>query len=200
MNQTRWPEGYYEEFDPEKRRQLLEEAMAAGEGDAAENGLRRRLWELRYEKARKNAPPADRYIALWLTLDHWRKSGLSPRQARAARRELAPMAALLQPEGDEAAVRPLVHNELVHATRLYLNTCAQSSYGTVLLGLVRLKNDQLVEKAAKEVAEVTSLVPRWAGLAGEFAPLAPAAREAFGLVFPEGVEVLERAFARCEQT
>ena len=196
---TSWPERYYETFDAEKRRQLLAEAMAAGEGGAAENEIRRRLWELRYAKPRKNAPPADRYIALWLALDHWRKAGLAPRQERAARKELAGYAALLQPEGDAALVRPLVHSELVHAVRLYLSTCAQSNYGTMLMGLVRLKDEQLIAKAAKEVAEVTCLVPRWAGMAEDFALLAPAAREAFALVFPDGADVLELAFARCGQ-
>lgn len=194
-----WPDRYYLEFDAEKRLRLLEEAIAAGEGDAAENEMRRTLWELRYTRPRKNAPLADRYIALWLALDHWRKQGLSPRQLHTAQKELAELAALVRPEGDEALVQPLVHSELVHTMRLYLSTCMQSNYGTMLMGMIRLKDDQLIGKAAKEVAEVTCLVPRWAGMAKDFAPLAPAAQEAFALVFPSGTEVLERAFARCEQ-
>lgn len=196
---TSWPERYYEEFDAEKRRLLLEDAIAAGEGDAAENEMRRALWDLRYTKPRKNAPLADRYIALWLALDHWRKMGLAPRQTRTAQKELAELAALLHPEGDEALVQPLVHSELVHTMRLYLSTCMQSNYGTMLMGLMRMSDESLVGKAAKEVAEVTCLVPRWVGMAEEFAPLTSAAREAFALVFPSGTEKLEQAFARCEQ-
>lgn len=201
MPQTRaaWPERYYEEFDPDKRLRLLEEAMAAGEGNEAENALRRRLWALRYTRTRRGAPPADRYIALWLGLDYWRKSGLVPRQVRTANRELRGFVGLLQPEGPAELVEPLVHRELVHAVRLYLNSCAQSSYSTVVLGMMRMNRPQLLEKAAKEVAEVTGVVPRWAGLAREFAPLAPAAREAFALVFPDGDDLLEAAFARCGQ-
>lgn len=198
--QTSWPERYYEEFDPEKRRRLLDEAIAAGEGDAAENEVRRKLWELRYVRPRKNAPPADRYIALWLALDHWRKAGLAPRRARAARKELEPMVPLLQPEGDTDLVQPLLHSELTHAVRLYLNTCAQGNYGTLLMGMMHMKDDQIIGKAAAEVAEVTLAVPRWAGMADAFAPLAPAAREAFALVFPAGAEALERAFAQHDQS
>ena len=197
--QTSWPERYYEEFDPERRRRLLDEAMAAGEGDAAENEIRRRLWELRYVQPRKNAPLADRYIALWLALDHWRKVGLAPRQVRAARKELEKMTGLLQPEGDAGLVQPLLHSELMHAVRLYLTTCVQSNYGTMLMGMMRMKDEQIVGKAAKEVAEVTLTVPRWAGMDDAFAPLAPAAREAVALVFPAGTEALERAFAQCGQ-
>lgn len=196
---TSWPERYYEEFDPEKRRRLLEEAIAAGEGDAAENEMRRRLWELRYVPARKNAPPADRYIALWLALDRWRKMGLTPRQAPAAHKELEKMAGLFRPEGSVGLVQPLLHAELVHTVRLYLSTCTQSNYGTMLMSMMRMRDDQIVGKAAKEVAEVTCLVPRWADMADAFAPLAPAAREAFALVFPAGTEALERAFAQCGQ-
>lgn len=196
---TSWPERYYLELDAEKRLRLLEEAIAAGEGDAAENEVRRRLWELRYTRPRKNAPLADRYIALWLALDHWRKAGPGPSLARAAQKELAGLAALLQPEGDAGLVPPLVHSELVHAVRLYLSTCIRSNYGTMLMGLMRMSDESLVGKAAKEVAEVTCLVPRWADMAEVFAPLAPAAQEAFALVFPSGAEVLEQAFARCQQ-
>ena len=196
QTRTAWPERYYEEFDPETRRQLLEEALAAGEGDTAENELRRLLWERRYTRPRRNAPPADRYIARWRTRDHWRKAG--PHRARAAARELGRLAPLLRPEGGGDA-QALLHRELVHAVRLYLSTCARGSYGTLLMGLVRMNSDQLLEKVAREVAEVTILVPRWAGLEAEFAPLAPAAREAFELAFPEGGAALEDAFARCGQ-
>lgn len=196
---TSWPERYYEETDPEKRRLLLEQAMTAGEGDAAENEVRHRLWELRYTRPRRNAPLADRYIALWLALDHWRKSGLAPRQVRAAQKELEELAGLLRPEGGADLVPPLVHSELVHAVRLYLSTCLQSNYGTMLMGLMRMSDEQLVGKAAKEVAEVTCLVPRWAGMDETFAPLAPAAQEAFALVFPGKDEVLEQALVRCGQ-
>ena len=198
--QISWPERYYEEFDPERRRRLLNEAMAAGDGTAAENEIRRRLWELRYVQPRKNAPLADRYIALWLALDRWRKAGLAPRKARAARKELEKMAGLLQPEGDAGLVQPLLHAELVHTVRLYLSTCTQSNYGTMLMSMMRMRDDQIVGKAAKEVAEVTLAVPRWAGLDEAFAPLAPAARDAFALVFPAGAETLDRAFAQYDQT
>lgn len=198
--QTSWPERYYEEFDPERRRGLLNEAMAAGEGAAAENEIRRRLWELRYVQPRKNAPLADRYIALWLALDRWRKAGLAPRKARAACKELEKMAFLLHPEGDAGLVQPLLHSELTHAVQLYLTTCVQSNYGTMLMGMMRMKDEQIAGKAAKEVAEVTLAVPRWAGLDEAFAPLAPAARDAFALVFPSGAEALERAFAQHDQS
>ena len=200
QSQTAWPARYYEEFDAEKRRWMLEEAIAIGEGDAAENELRRRLWDARYVRPRKNAPLADRYVALWLGLDRWRKLGLAPRQVRAAEKELRETAALLLPEETRTDPgRALLHCELVHAVRLYLKTCTESSYGTTLMGLMRMKSEQLIEKAAAETAEVTVLVPRWAGVEEAFAPLAPAAREAFTLVFPDGGEALERAFARCAQ-
>lgn len=197
QNRAAWPECYYEEFRPEKRLRLLEEAVAAGEGDGAENELRRTLWEMRYEKGHRGAPPADRYIALWLALNRWRQNGLSPRQARNAGRELRGLAEVIRPQGRAELVQPLLHRELVHAVRFYLNSCVQGSYGTVMLGMMRMSSDKLIEKAAREVAEVTCLVPRWAGLAQELAPLAPAAREAFPLVFPGGEEELERAFLRC---
>ena len=83
------------------------------------------------------------------------------------------MAFLLHPEGDAGLVQPLLHSELTHAVRLYLTTCVQSNYGTMLMGMMRMKDEQIAGKAAKEVAEVTLAVPRWAGMSEAFAPLAP---------------------------
>lgn len=192
-----WPDRYYEEDKPEKRLRMLEEAMDAGEGDPAENEIRRRLWALRYEKPRKNAPTADRYMALWLTLDRWRGKGLLPWQNRTAARELRQLAARFRPDGPAEMVGPLLHRELVHAVRLYLKSCLQGSYSTVMLGTMRMTDGQIMEKAAREAAEVTLTVPRWAGLSEAFAPLAPAAREAFLEVFPDGGALLDREFLRC---
>lgn len=192
-----WPDCYYEEYKPEKRLELLQAAMAAGEGDPAENEIRRNLWALRYDKPRKSAPAADRYVALWLALDRWRTKGFLPWQSRAAARELGRFAGLLRPEGPAERVGPLLHRELVHAVRFYLKSSLQGSYSTVVLGTMRMGSRQLMEKAAREVAEVTVAVPRREGLAAAFAPLAPAAREAFVEVFPDGGELLDREFARC---
>ncbi len=49
------------------------------------------------------------------------------------------------PAGKRPWSRSWFIQELVHAVRLYLSTCAEGSY-TRFLGMVRLKPEQLVEK------------------------------------------------------
>lgn len=190
---TPWPGCYYEEFDARKRKKMLDEAQALQQGDPKENAVRQKLWALRYGAAKKNMPPADGYAALWMTMNLWRKDTVSRFRIRAAVKELSGMLKKLgldEPPADETE-RVLVDRELVHAVRLYLSTCKQGSYNTRLLGMVRLKPDQLVEKIVAEIYGVAYELPEKLGMTQQFAPLRRAAYEAFGMEYPDDVALLD---------
>ena len=87
----------------------------------------------------------------------------------------------------------LVYQELVHAVRLYLSTCAEGSYNTRFLGMVRLKPEQLVEKIVAEIYGVAYELPEKLGMAAQFAPLRRAAYEAFSAAYPDEVGLLDSA-------
>ena len=85
-----WPECYYEETDPLVRRELLTQAMAAGEGDLAENELRQKLWALRYGAPDKRGKrPPDGCIRFWVTATMCARDAGSRFGARAAAKELS---------------------------------------------------------------------------------------------------------------
>ena len=58
---------YYKEHDPMKRKELLEQSIAAGECPE-ENQIRKELWEIRYAEPSKvdKENRADGFLSLWM--------------------------------------------------------------------------------------------------------------------------------------
>lgn len=143
MNKERapWPQCYYDELDARRRKEMLDSAIENGEGNPEENAVRQKLWALRYGQPKKNMPPADGYAGLWITMNLWRRDTASRFRVRAAVKELGGMLRQLGIDAPQASglEQELVYQELVHAVRLYLSTCAEGSYNTRFLGMVRLK-------------------------------------------------------------
>ncbi len=192
-----WPECYYQENDAKKRLALLEEAIQAGEGDEAENVLRKKLWALRYgQQAKKNGPLPDGYVGLWVALNYHRQDR-SYFQLRGAVREIEGRLRDLginSMQGTEQE-QQLLHRELVHAVSLYLSTCNEGSYSTQVFGLMKMKPESLVQKIAAEIYDVTCDLPARLGLAEQLKPLRKAAFEAFYDTFPDHEELLQDTIA-----
>lgn len=192
-----WPECYYQENDAKKRLALLEEAIQAGEGDEAENVLRKKLWALRYgQQAKKNGPLPDGYVGLWVALNYHRQDR-SYFQLRGAVREIEGRLRDLginSMQGTEQE-QQLLHRELVHAVSLYLSTCNEGSYSTQVFGLMKMKPESLVQKIAAEIYDVTCDLPARLGLAEQLKPLRKAAFEAFYDTFPDYEELLQDTIA-----
>lgn len=192
-----WPECYYQENDAKKRLALLEEAIQAGEGDEAENVLRKKLWALRYgQQAKKNGPLPDGYVGLWVALNYHRQDR-SYFQLRGAVREIEGRLRDLginSMQGTEQE-QQLLHRELMHAVSLYLSTCNEGSYSTQVFGLMKMKPESLVQKIAAEIYDVTCDLPARLGLAEQLKPLRKAAFEAFYDTFPDYEELLQDTIA-----
>ena len=197
MNKERapWPQCYYDELDARRRKEMLDGAIENGEGNPEENAVRQKLWALRYGQPKKNMPPADGYAGLWITMNLWRRDTASRFRVRAAVKELGGMLRQLGIDAPQASglEQELVYQELVHAVRLYLSTCAEGSYNTRFLGMVRLKPEQLVEKIVAEIYGVAYELPEKLGMAAQFAPLRRAAYEAFSAAYPDEVGLLDSA-------
>ncbi len=59
---------YYRETEPEKRKELLEQAIASGEDQEA-NKIRREIWEARYKGTTNEGGIADGYLKFWMALN-----------------------------------------------------------------------------------------------------------------------------------
>ena len=123
----------------------------------------------------------------------WRRDTASRFRVRAAVKELGGMLRQLGIDAPQASglEQELVYQELVHAGRLYLSTCAEGSYNTRFLGMVRLKPEQLVEKIVAEIYGVAYELPEKLGMAAQFAQLRRAAYEAFSAAYPDEVGLLD---------
>lgn len=197
-----WPECYYEETDPLVRRELLTQAMAAGEGDPAENELRQKLWALRYGAPDKRGKrPPDSCIRFWVTATMCARDAGSRFGARAAAKELSrDLAALdVYPAAADAREQQLVYRELVHAMTVYLATCTEGSYNSQVFGLMKMKQSSLVQKITADIATVTGRLPRQLGMEEAFAPLRRAACAAFADAYPNDVGLLEQQLEEAEK-
>ena len=191
-----WPECYYQEKDAKKRLALLEEAIQAGEGDETENAIRKKLWGLRYgQQAKKNAPLPDGYVGLWVALNYHRQDRSYFRLRGAVREIEGRMHDLgfdsLQSEQEQQ----LLHRELMHAVSLYLSTCSEGSYNTQAFGLMKMKQENLIQKIAAEIQDVTCDLPARLNLTEQLTPLRKAAFETFCETFPDNAELLEDTIA-----
>ena len=59
---------YYRETEPEKRKELLEQAIASGEDQEA-NKIRKEIWEARYKGTTNEGGIADGYLKFWMALE-----------------------------------------------------------------------------------------------------------------------------------
>ena len=65
---------YYRETEPEKRKELLEQAIASGEDQEA-NKIRKEIWEARYKGTTNEGGIADGYLKFWMALEFNRNAG-----------------------------------------------------------------------------------------------------------------------------
>ena len=61
---------YYRETEPEKRKELLEQAIASGEDQEA-NKIRKEIWEARYKGTTNEGGIADGYLKFWMALEFY---------------------------------------------------------------------------------------------------------------------------------
>ena len=178
---------YYRETEPEKRKELLEQAIASGEEPEA-NEIRKEIWEARYKGLTNDGSLADGYLKFWMTIEFNRASGNRLFGSRSARKSL-------QKELDQVSFHELIqkselHRELVyreceHLVKLYMDLCqTDKSYNTILCGLVTMKKDDVKSKLKNDIYETTVKVPRDLGMEEELALLTKAARKVFEDYFP----------------
>ena len=65
---------YYRETEPKKRKQLLDQAIASGEDQEA-NEIRREIYEARYKNTTNDGGIADGYLKFWMALEFNRNAG-----------------------------------------------------------------------------------------------------------------------------
>ncbi len=180
-----WETGYYHELQADKRRKLLDEAVAS-EGMSPENELRRRLLDARYGKALGRGKKVDYFIRGWMTLSMLASNTRNrKRMVRDIQSVMDDWKFDLAGEYGEAGKR-ILYQEFCNMVLVYIDLCKRDkTYGAVILGIGRISDESLMMKIARDIYNVAYDVPEQAGISADLKLFTEAATAMVCEVFPE---------------
>ncbi len=183
--QYTWPENFYMETDPFKRKEYLDDALA--EDPSTENQLRLLLWQKRYTDKKGNITGSDHFLKMWTDLPFvvkQTKSLFSRKLVKNFRRDWED---IFQWETlkNNPQYRHIWQKEFINFCCFYIQISkTDKTYSTTLFGIGKLSDDTLAKKMANDLYEKTILLPEKMDLLPEENLLAEAAKSSFELYFP----------------
>lgn len=161
-----WPDPYYEEEDPARRKAMLE-AWLKDHPDSEQDKERLQLHCLRFLPGKKEM--TDRFIRAWLMIriaENDRISFLNRKgKEKELRENLKELCILDYPLTDT------LKREWRDFARKYLIICCQSrSYRTAGFGLVSVSDEKAALKLAREIDLITRIIPEKFSLQNECVP------------------------------
>ncbi|MDD3220073.1 MAG: hypothetical protein PHC41_05540 [Lachnospiraceae bacterium] len=190
-----FPENYYETSDALMRYEVLQDAMKNGDNGEA-NQIRLQMWEDRYGKYDGTKPEVDHYLKLWLDFRfayEKRKSIFGFGNAKKSlQKDLNAMG--FERTNDKGQMgEDILFAELRHMVRFYLSLCmSDKTYRSSFLGIMSMKDENVIDKITREVYEVACATPEFYGLTKEYEVFTNAAIDAFSTDFPEMSGTLHR--------
>lgn len=178
---------YYRETEPKKRKELLEQAIASGEDQEA-NEIRREIYEARYKNTTNDGGIADGYLKFWMALEFNRNAGHKIFGSGKAQKEI--LKELDDVKFREIRAKSPLHEELLyreckHLVKFYMDLCGKDrNYNTVLCGLVTIKKESATAKLKRDIYETAIRLPKDLNLEVELAPITKAAHEVYEQEYP----------------
>lgn len=156
-----WPESYYEEMDPKRRKAMLEHALNIFENNESEQ-KRSRIYKLRYGRNM-----ADQFMRVWLDLKFRNTNEAVPFFKR--HKKVEEIRSLYAQFGIyEEDFRDVLLPEWHHFARTVITTNADDrGFNSTLLGLVSITDESAAKKLADEMHAVLKEVPEKYGLQDE---------------------------------
>lgn len=180
MEKKPWVVQYMYELDRDKRKNILKEAIEA-EGMSPENELRSRLIEYRYGKIKDQ--DVDYFIRGWMNmfyLNNSTKGFFAKKRIEKQKQEIMNdwRFALAEEYGEIG--QEVLYEELFNMAHLYIALCKKDKgYGSVILGIGRMKADSLANKIARDVYTMAYETPQNTGTVEDFGVFTRAATDAF---------------------
>ncbi len=161
-----WPENYYSETDPAKRKAFLEEALKETGGEETEQ--RKKLFELRYSQDKKGVY-ADNFLRVWMELKMLTANLGSPLGAKKnKKRALAALHELCLDRSEEFSGE-ILYQEMCHLTARYILACADdTNYGSFIWGFGKISDEKLRKKIRLDLEQIGEGIPFALGLEEEF--------------------------------
>ena len=160
-----WPENYFAETDPAKRRRILD--ARAGEEDPWLEQLEK-MFQARYERDR-SGKYADTFLRSFLELKMTAlnlDAAFSEKKNRKAVYKALKNLCLTETEG---LSREVLCREMCQLTALYIVLCAgDKNYTSVLWGIGKKSNEKITEKIDLDLRRIGEALPEYLKLEAEF--------------------------------
>ena len=202
MKTTRseWPACYYEEEDRDIRKQLLLQHMEEEPGLEADR-IRMKLWEMRYTPHPKDPPAVDYFVRSLLSLITESRITINIFNKKQEAKNMDTVLKDLCIRDSACFDRSAFQDQELFLELLKLEYQALASfyyafsirdrkYGSVLMGTLSMKDEQVVEKLAGDVRRACIITPRNFGLEEEFTVFREACYDAFYEDFPKQTSLL----------
>ncbi len=191
-----WPENFYMETDPFKRKDFLDEALAAD--PSKENQFRQLLWQKRYADSKGNVTGSDHFLKLWTDLPFVEKQKKSLFSKRLLNNFLKEWNDIFQWETlkENPDYRDIWLKEFINFCCFYIQISkTDKTYSTTLFGIGKLSDDTLARKMANDLYQKTVILPGNMNLLPEENLLEEAAKSSFELYFPTKAALCEEVFS-----
>lgn len=189
-----FPENYYESHDPLERYEILSKEWE--QDKSPENELRMAMWEDRYGRYDGKKPQIDRYIRLWLDF-HFASEKKNSFLGRGSAKKslLSDLKAfgygLIEGKGEGA--KEILYEELKNLSKFYLSLCTtDKTYRSKFLGILRMTDDDVMEKMQREVYEIAVATPKAFSLEKEYEIFSRASLDAYKEDYPDYCHILDK--------
>lgn len=157
INTFDWPENYYMETDPEKRKKILDSQNDPAEEEV--NKLRRELFDLRYKKE-KNGKMIDRFLGAWMEFLIMKSQLNSVMAKRRLRKDAIRALDMFGIPQVEHFGKDLLMEELKHAVLLYCYASqSDRQYNSIIFGFGKKKKEDVEIKIKSELLLISEKIP-----------------------------------------
>ncbi len=186
-SEFRWKQ-YYEESNPERRKELLESNFDPT-ADDDDTLLRRKLWSLRYTDPSDPERRVDMF--LWQCVNLlclYKTSGFlffhksSLRELQKAREA---MGFDLAEEFGESGKR-ILYMEFRNTIRRYFGTCSDRSFRKKTFGVMTMDENEWQDKIAGNAWQLSVGLPKRFDMKEELAPFSSAVHDEYFALYPQG--------------
>lgn len=185
-----WTCLFYEELNPDKRLEILNNNSQESWSEAAK--LRERLWVARYGKRK---PKNDAFVGYLMNLKYIAESGTTDiggkKKKMAA--EVIHGLQIYEYEKKSECEQNIIFEELKNTCRRFIDVSARGrGFTSVLFGMGQLSDESVAKKIAEQLSLVVFTAPHMLRMDREFAVLQRAAVCAFRDVYPNREHFLRK--------
>ena len=161
-----WPEHYFSEMDPAKRKEILDAEAKAGNPDAS--GILLDLFQKRYEKKRDDFY-ADRFLGAFLVLKRTAENLDSMFSENKNRRAIQDSLHDLCLDASSPYPDTLLYREMCQLTERYITLCLKDkNYSAILWGLGKISDKKTAAKINLDLERVGEAIPKYMDMEKEF--------------------------------